>query len=308
MTFAVGSWKKKTKISLLGLFCLLSFSSYALSAPNSSGVEIFQRSTSIGPYPAVILIVGYSRDRADIEKLFDLAVSKANTAQRNLIPTGSGGDVAGINENAGVAPVEVTPETISVIESAIKVSKWSNGAFDISTGDANYKNIQVSKSESTVLLTKKGAGIDPSALTEAHLAEIIVRLIHSAGMNNALAKVGSAFRGVGQSINGPWRVEVLDNSGTFAHRAVNLTVENTGIATASANAYRSRALIDPRTGNQIDPKCRGAVVVTSDATTAAGIAEAVMVLGPEDGLRLISRYSKGLIVDNSGNFLRSPGF
>lgn len=312
MTFAKNKLKKRTTSSFLIAILILLIAPVCLaqsSSQSQDAVQIFQREMNVGPFRSAILMLGYSRDKADVDKLFDVLVQKANESYSNIDAQNPSGDVGKIIAAAGKDAVQVSPETVSAFEVALKVSKWSEGAFDITSGEVgDWRDIKVSKSSSTVKLSKAGMTVNLQNIAEGHVAEILIRLIKLANMNHALVKVGSTFRGMGQSINGPWKIEVMDNEGSFAHRAINLTVQDTGIATASAATYRINKLVDPRTKKQVEPKCRGIVVVAPDTATAQALANAAFVMGPQDGMKLISSYGKGLIVDLSGNFLRSQGF
>lgn len=299
---------KKIRIasSIVAIVCI--FFSAVLFA--QGGVRQFQRQISIGGrLPAVILLIGYSKDSADIEKLFDIVSSKTNDFYARLSWQNPSGDVGKLNASAALGPVKVSEDTIAAFETADKISKWSDGAFDIAfAGDGNYRDIKIDKGASTVELKKTGMHIRFDQMMSGLMAEYISRLIYASGMQNAMVKVASAFRGIGQNAMGPWKVEIEDSEGTFARHALNLTVANTGVASVSASQYRSAKLIDPRSKKEESAPCRGVVVLMNDAALADGIANAVFILGPDDGMKLLTKVAKGLIVDANGKFLRSPGF
>jgi thiamine biosynthesis lipoprotein ApbE len=99
-----------------------------------------------------------------------------------------------------------------------------------------------------------------------------------------------------------------DDEGTFALHALNLSIANTGVAAISRSQFRASPPIDPRTKMKIEPTCKGVVVLMDDAALAQGLAGAAFVLGPVEGMKLIEKHGKGVIVDNAGKFLRTPGF
>lgn len=186
---------------------------------------------------------------------------------------------------------------VAAFEAVRKVCDWTGGAFEVVTSGGSCKDIKVGKD--SVEFRGKGAKIDLSPMIAGFMAEMMARLINAAGMNNAVVKVGNVFRGFGQGMSGPWKIQVQDDAGTFAHHALNLTVLNTGIATVSATQYR---------GSPAASSCRGTVAVMSDAALAEGVAYAAFRLGPEAGFKLLSGVAKGLVVDANGKFMRTPGF
>lgn len=286
---------------------------FFLSAPSAfaqSGLQQFQRQTMLGGrLPVAMLVVGFDRDSADIEKLFDVVSAKADSAHANLDWRNPSGDIGRLNANAGQGPVTVSADTIAALETAERISKWSKGAFDIaSAGEGTFRDVKINKGSSSATLKRTGMQIRFDQMIEGFVAEYITRLIYAAGMQNAMVKAGNVFRGLGVNTMGPWRVQIQDNEGTFAHHALNLTVSNTGVASVSASQFRAAKLIDPRSKNEIGASVRGVVVVMNDAAEADGISRAVFVLGPDAGIKLLSSVAKGLIIDGNGKFLRSPGF
>lgn len=274
------------------------------------GIQQYQRNFSIGGrLPATILLVGWTKDSADIQKLFDIVTAKANETYARLDWQNSSSDVAQLVARAGQGGAQVPDDVVAAFEAALKVSGWTGGAFDIAyAGEGSYKDIKISRGSSSVELKKSGMQIRFDPIINGFMAELIARHIYAANMQNAIVKVGNVFRGLGQGLHGPWKIQVQDDAGTFARHALDLTVANTGIATVSASQYRAMPHIDPRSKQQIATPCRGVVALMNDAAQADGLANAVFVLGPEEGLKLLSKYAKGLIVDNEGKFIRSPGF
>jgi FAD:protein FMN transferase len=317
MTCAKRSGKKplSSKATLLALALLaallLPLGAFAQPA-GGGGLKQFQRPFMIGGrISAVILIVGWDRDTKDVEKLLDIVSAKAAEAYARLDWQNSGSEVAKLNAAAGGGAQPVSEDVIAAFEAAQQVAEWTGGAFDIaSAGPGNYRDISVKSKGGTVELKKPGMQVRFDGIIDGFLSELMVRYIFAAGMQNAMVKVGTTFRGVGQAIMGPWKIQVQDDAGTFARHALNLTVSNTAIATVSANQFRSQPLVDPRSKETVAPPCRGVTVVMNDAAHAAGLADAVFLLGPDEGQKLLGKLgnAKALIVDANGKFIRTKGF
>jgi thiamine biosynthesis lipoprotein ApbE len=148
--------------------------------------------------------------------------------------------------------------------------------------------------------------VDFAPIIEGFLADYIIKLVYTAGMRNALVRVGGVFRGVGQAPNGPWMIEVQENFASAVQHALKLTVVNTGIASISSQKHWERKIWDYRSKSKGKPKCKGVVIVMNEAAFAQGVAHAVYTLGPQEGIKFLDKFGKarGLIVDAQGQFLR----
>lgn len=301
---------KRFLLILLAFAALVSF--VPKGARAEGGIKIFQRQLTIGGrLPGVILVVGWQKDAADVDRLIDIISARADETYRRLDWQNPSSDVARINAAAGQGPVKVSGDVAQAFEEARTISSWTGGAFDVTyAGEGSWKDIKVDLGDSTVELKRSGMQARFNTLVEGFLAEYLIRMISGANMQNAMVKVGNVFRGVGQGLTGPWKIQVQDDSGTYARHALNLVVSNAGIATASSNQFRGQPLIDPRSKRTINPPCKGTTIVMQNAAQAQGVAMAVFVVGPEKGYEMLAKLgnARGLIVDNNGKFIRTPGF
>lgn len=127
-------------------------------------------------------------------------------------------DVSLINQAAGKDYVKVHPEIIKMLNTALKYSKLSDGAFDITVGpliklwgigteserlpsDAEikaklplvgYKNISINEQDSSVKLMKEGMAIDLGGIAKGFTADEIVKVFKKYGIKNALINLGGS--------------------------------------------------------------------------------------------------------------------
>lgn len=279
--------------AVVSVAALLLASLLPSAAFSQGSVRQYSRQATVGGrLPASIILVGYSKDAQDIEKLFDVVISRANEVYSKLDSSNPDSEASKIAAGGQVA---TSPEVTAAFDAIRKVCDWTNGAFEVVASGGSCRDIKVGKDS----VSFKGAGgrFDLSPILNGFMAEMMSRLILASGMQNAIVKVGNVFRGYGQGLGGPWKIQVQDDAGTFARHALNLTVINTGIATVSASQYRGTA-----------SNCRGVVAVMNDAALAEGVAYAAFLLGPDAGFKLLSKVSRGLVVDGNGKFMRTPGF
>ncbi|MFV0344548.1 MAG: FAD:protein FMN transferase [Anaerocolumna sp.] len=127
-------------------------------------------------------------------------------------------DVSKINASAGKAYVKVHSEIILMLQTAVKYSDLSEGAFDITVGpiiklwgigtdqeriptDAEinetlnlvgYENISINAEESSVMLLKEGMSIDLGGIAKGFAADEVVKIFRESGVENALINLGGS--------------------------------------------------------------------------------------------------------------------
>ncbi len=284
-------------------------SSPALSPAQDAGAQQFQQTFSVrGRTAGTLIILGHPSDAASIQKLADMAIAEANRVYDLLDASNPASEVAKLNATGGGGKQKVSWQVADAFKAAKKAAQWTKGAFDVIVVGGDHNSFSVDDKDNTVEFKKSGMEARFDQIIEGVLADYLITLINQANMQNAMVRVGNVFRGIGQSLHGPWKIQVQEDSSAYARHALNLTVSNTGIATISATDFRSKPLIDYRSKNAVNPIGKGATIVMSDAALAQGIAYGVFVAGPEEGLNILSKCGgRGLIVDAQGKFLRTPG-
>lgn len=126
--------------------------------------------------------------------------------------------VSRINEMAGIEYVQVQPEIIKMLVTAIHYSELSEGAFDITVGPliklwgigtenegipseseiqetlalVGYKNISIKEDDSSVMLLKKGMSIDLGGIAKGFAADEVVKIFKEMGIKSALINLGGS--------------------------------------------------------------------------------------------------------------------
>jgi thiamine biosynthesis lipoprotein ApbE len=265
-------------------------------------VKQFQKQVRVGGKSAAILIIGFPKDEKEINKVID-AVGMRTSEAYNLIMA----DLTKLNANAGQGPMTVNWQTAELIDNGIKVSNWAGTDVLAAPGSTGgYKDVNVNKDTRTVEIMKPGTLLQTKPMMDGYIADLMIRFVYAAGMRNAMAKVGNVFRSMGNSMRGPWKISVQEDSTTFAKHTLNVTVSNAGAATVSANQLPGRQIYDPGKKRQVNARCKGATIIMNEASFAEGVAYAIMISGPKKGQKMLAKIgaAKGLIVDNSGKFTR----
>jgi len=239
-----------------------------------------------------------------------------------------------INKNAGIEPVVVSDELLALVERANKISKLTDGAFDISYASMDkiwkfdgsmkempsaeavkksvekigYQKIVIDKVNKTIFLKDKGMKLGLGGIGQGYIADKIKELLTTAGCKGGLVNVSGDINAWGMQPDGkPWTVGIvnpLNKNKVFAtFPLLNSSVETSGSYEkyVTFNGRRYSHIIDPRTGYP----AMGVVSVSVFAKTtevADALATGIFVLGTDLGLDLVNQM-KGIgciIVDEKG--------
>ena len=226
-----------------------------------------------------------------------------------------------VNRNAGIRPVQVSPELFRLIRRAIKVSELTHGAFDITfaaAGDlwdfraddpevpseeaietvlrsVGYRKIHLDDEGQTVFLENRGARIGFGAIGKGYAANRAVFVLKEHGVRGGLVSAGGDLVAFGRREDGePWSIAIAhprDRKRVLAR--IPLT-EQAVVTSGDYEQYfihegrRYAHIIDPRTGWPASG-LQAVTVICPDAELADALATATFVLGIEEGLALVER-------------------
>lgn len=152
------------------------------------------------------------------EKAIKEAYSRIDEIEQMASAQISTSDVSRINEMAGIEYVQVQPEIIKMLITAIHYSELSEGAFDITVGPliklwgigtenegipsvseiqealalVGYKNISIKEEDSSVMLLKKGMSVDLGGIAKGFAADEVVKIFKEMGIKSALINLGGS--------------------------------------------------------------------------------------------------------------------
>jgi len=242
-------------------------------------------------------------------------------------------DVSRINAAAGKAPVKISDEVFDCIARSLGFAKRSFGAFDISfyalkglwhfDDDLNptlpddaevrrrlplidWQKIELDRRAKTVRLAREGMAINLGGIGKGYAVDAAVRVVKAAGFANGLVQAGGDLMIFGSKSGQPFMAGVRDprSPDPDDYFAVCPVADH---AFSTAGDYeraflkggkRYHHILDPKTGYPATG-ARSVTVYARDATTADGLDDAVLILGPERGLRVIEETpdAGAIIVD-----------
>ena len=268
--------------------------------------------------------ISYTTPRVD-EPTTRAAIAKAIAEIRRLESVLSewkpDSQIGQVNAHAGEWSA-IGPEAAAVIERGLWAGKISRGSFDITFqalskvwkfGSAqedkpqlptpavvanlrklvDYRRVELDQAGGRVRIGK-GQQLGLGGIAKGYIVDQAAKVLHEAGVQGFLAQAGGDLFGSGRKPDGsPWVSGVQDPRGPQGQFFAVIELTDHAFSTAGdyARSYvvggkRYHHIIDPKTGYPA-AACRSVTIWAPDATTADGVDDAVFILGPEEGLKLV---------------------
>lgn len=305
----------------------------------SFGQIVHKKKLSMLGSPFEITVI--AKDTIEGNYFANLAVAEVKRIENQIsdwIPTTQ---ISEINKNAGVKSVKVDDEVFELVERALKISKLTDGAFDISYASMDkiwkfdgsmtempspeaikksvakigYQKIIHDEKEKTIFLKDEGMKLGLGGIGQGYIADKVKALLQSKGCSAGIVNVSGDINTWGKQLDGkPWTIGIvnpMNKNKVFA----TFPIEDSAVETSGSyekfvkfNGIRYSHIIDPRTGYP----ATGIVSVSvfaKQTEVADALATGIFVLGVEVGLDLINQI-KGvecIIVDDKGKIHTSNG-
>lgn len=275
-------------------------------------------------------------DQARAKKAFADAVAEIKRIE-DLMTTWRDSEVQRINDAAGKSAVSVGDETLAIIKESIHAAEISDGTFDItfhtlhglwkfdedldphppSDSDirnrlpfVGWKNIKVDERAKTVMLTKPQTKIGLGGIAKGYAVDKAVAVLERAGLTSFFVQAGGDLFARGKKPDGSdWSAGIRDPRGAEGKYFAKIPLSDHAFSTAGdyERSYvignkRYHHIIDPRTGHPAVAS-RSVTIWAPTALLADEIDDAVFILGPERGLKLVESLEgvAAVIVDAKNN-------
>lgn len=259
----------------------------------------------------------------------------------NLLTTfREGSQTNQINQNAGMKPVKVDPEVFNLIERSLRISRITDGYFDISYGSidrkfwnfdremkelpdpemikehlklVNYHNILLNREDSTVFLKEKGMRIGFGGIGKGYAAEMGKRLLLNRGVKSGVVNASGDLTTWGNQADGkPWTIGIAnpDNARLpFSY----MNISNISVATSgnyekfvSIGGKKYSHTINPKTGMPVSG-IKSVTIICPNAEIADALATPVTIMGTEKGIGMIDQIQQVecIIIDDENHIYSS---
>ena len=284
-----------------------------------------------------VVLIGENQEKA--EKAALQAFHEIRRIEQLMSPKIETGDVFRINRSAGKEWVEISSETLHVIQKSRDISELSEGGFDITVGPlielwriarekgyppsdkdlkrsldlVGYRNILINQG-GKILLKKNGMSIDLGGIAKGYAVDKAFKVLNSLGYKNLIVNAGGDLRAGGLKFDQPWSIGIQDPRIPEKIMA-KLSFSEGAIATSGDyekyfiyQGKRYHHIFNPRKGLPTE-ECQSVTILCKEGILADAMATAIFVLGPEKGYSLCQRVggTNCLIVDKEGKIILSPG-
>lgn len=300
--------------------------------------EIYSFKTSLIGSPFELIVVATDSTQANL--YFEASVQEVKRIELLISEWKPETEVSKVNAQAGISAVKVSKEVFDLVERALKISKISEGAFDLTFASMeklwqfdkkehaslpspeivsnNVKNvgypfIQMDKKNQTIYITNPKTKIGLGGIGQGYIADKISEKLKGMGCTSAVVNVsGDVYAWGKKPDQKPWQVAITNPMNT--QKIIGyFPLENSAVETSgnyekyfTHQQKRYAHIIDPRTGYPVQDIVSVSVFAKTTELSDA-LATAVFVLGVKDGLALLNQLDgiEGIIIDDQGKIYTS---
>ena len=222
-------------------------------------------------------------------------------------------------------PVPVSMELFDVLQRAQKVSRLSDGAFDVTVGPyirlwrfarkrkvlptpaeiaaagaaVGWQKLRLDARKRTVTLLVPNMRLDLGGIGKGYAADAALRILKGRGIGRALV-AASGDIAIGNPPPGErgWKVGIAPFDGDTNKASRTLLLCNAGISTSGdteqfieINGVHYSHIVNPATGLGLTNRIQ-ATIIAPDATTTDSLDTTVSLLGVQRGLALIDSWPR----------------
>ena len=273
-----------------------------------------KKQTAVGFYlDTVITLTAYVDDATVLND----ALAECGRYEQLLSRTVEGSDVWRIN-HAGGQPVEVSNETLEILDVARQVSECSGGMFDVTIAPvstmwdftsgaavvpeadaiaeaATLVDYTKVKTDDGLVALPEGMMIDLGGIAKGYIADAVKGYLAERGVESAVLSFGGNIVTIGLKPDGsPWKVGIQDiDKPTGEYMLVSL---NYGGSTVTSGIYERgfesggvyyHHILDPNSGWPVQNELASVTIFSDSSMWGDALATAAFSLGTEAGTRLI---------------------
>ena len=299
---------------------------------------VYDRSLKLMGNRFQLSVVG--EDEAWANVCIDAGVTEIQRIEKLLTTYNEESETAQINLLAGIRPVVVSEETFNIIQRSIRISRITQGAFDITYGSVdkrlwnfdtqlttlpdkdtarkmarliNYRNILLDRANLTVMLREKGMRIGFGGIGKGYAAERAKQVMKTMGVQSGIVNASGDMTTWGLQPNGqPWTIGIVDPN---AREKIFSYMNITDMAVATSGNYEKYILIDGKKySHTINPKTglpirgiKSVTIISRNAEIADAMATPVMIMGIGPGLHMINQIKdiEAIVVDDDDRIFTS---
>lgn len=268
--------------------------------------------------------------KSDCQQAVKLAFEEFKRIDNLMSVYDKDSEISRINRAAGESAVQVSADTLAVIDQSLRFARLTGGALDITIAPlmelwgfrnaatrvpldgelkeklslVDYKEVIVDADRSTVKLGSPGMQIDVNGIAKGYAVDRAILLLKDAGLRSALVNAGGDIYGLGSPPGkGSWRIGIR-HPRRIAELLGTLELKDKAVATSGdyensfqVDGKRYCHIMDASTGQPVEG-IMSVTIVANSTVEADALATAVFPLGAANGMKLIENLEgvEGLIV------------
>ncbi|HJL19046.1 MAG TPA: FAD:protein FMN transferase [Sandaracinaceae bacterium LLY-WYZ-13_1] len=309
--------------------------------PAGDEVRLVQRSRPIMGTVFQVSVAGMPE--AEAGPLIGRALDEIERLEAVLSEWRDDTEVSAINQAAGgEAPVEVGPDTLRVVEAGLDVSRWSDGAFDLSwaalrglytfqPGErripplrevrerlrlVDWRAIELDEEASTVRLAREGMSIGTGGIGKGYALDRAGDVLREGGAESFMLFGGGQVQVHGMRGDRPWRVGIQHPRDPRTYigflEATEGSISTSGDyehAFVDEEGTHWHHIIDLSTGLPAR-RTMQVTLLAPRGVYADALSTAAFVLGPERALAMLAEVPGGpeaVIIDPRLGIHTTPG-
>lgn len=255
------------------------------------------------------------------QSIFQDAFNEMDRLEQILSAVVPESDLDRLAQNAGKDYIEVSEDTMYLLQQCAKLSDLSGGAFDCTVGPLvslwgikdsaghypsgderkealsliGYQNVLI-RPGNFVMLKKEGMRVNFGAIAKGYIADKVKELLVSKGVYSAVINLGGDIVLIGKKPNGSnFKIGVRDPAGGSADYLGVFELEDKGLVSSGTYeryfihegaAYHH--IMNVNTGFPVENELTQVTIVSDSSTECDGFSTAAFALGLEQGMSLIN--------------------
>jgi thiamine biosynthesis lipoprotein len=249
-------------------------------------------------------------------------------------------ELSRVNASAGIKPIHVSTEMLTVVQRAVQVAEMTDGGFNIAIGPAvdawsvtdgqripeeselntlrplvDLQAVHVDVRKQTIYLDKAGMRIDVGGIGKGYAADQAVEALRRAGAIAGVVALSGDIKTFGRLPGEKMFPVGIQHPRKDGSVLAWIDLQDEAISTAGdyerffeRDGVRYHHILDPRT-LQPARSCQSVTVVAREGIWADGLDTGIFVMGTESGMRLVEALPdvEAIIVDHEGHVHVSSG-
>lgn len=269
----------------------------------------------------------------------ELAFAEMTRQERLMSRYRPDSEISALNRGAGLNAVNVSPETLAVLQRGLELAQLSEGAFDITIGGyqgwsfdpahpklpsaaqlrqerelINYRNLVLDPVKRQARLLQVGAQVDLGGVAKLPILQAGMQVLKRHGLDGAMINGGGDVLVTGQLLGRDWRIGLRDP--LLPERVMGSLELSDGVVASSGDYERAfvhqgkryHHVLHPSTGLPTQG-AHGVVLLARSPQTVNGLGATAMLMGATKGQRVLSNLPgvESLIVADQAETWMSTG-